>query len=319
MSQALDELKQLPNWIGHQNKRPMNPNTGYGGSINNPEHWATFDQAWQAVKHHGWSGLGFVFTQECGIIGIDLDHCLRPATHAGGIPTPQAWARDVILCLDSYTEFSPSGAGLHILCRGAIPGNLAQTPFEMYSHGRYFTVTGREYPLGADRLRPATAELAALYAVFAPNALSSLPSLATAVSYRSRAINVGQEGSRQKDSIHRHVSQYDEACVKAALACIPVYQTYDNWLRVLLAVHAIFPDETGIALIEQWSPGYPGEVARKFRSFAKGSEGPQVTAATLFYLARQDGYRAPTYRPTLRSRPSFPYQTGRLANLWASL
>jgi hypothetical protein len=308
MSQALEELKQWPNWIGHLNKRPMNPHTGYGASINNPGHWASFDEAWQAARQHGWSGLGFVFTEACGIVGIDLDQCLRPDAPAGEMPTPQAWARDVVMCLNSYTEVSPSGRGLHILCKGTIPANLAQTPFEMYARGRYFTITGRQHPLGADQLRPATAELAALYAVFAPGALS----------LRSRS--PAPPAWRRSFAAARRYGRADEECVRAALAHIPVYQTYDNWLRVLLAVHAIFPGETGINLIEQWSPGYPGEVARKFRSFARETDGPKVTAATLFYLARQHGYRPPPPRlKKLRSRPRYPYRTGRLAALWASL
>ena len=44
---------------------------------------------------------------------------------------------------NSYTEVSPSGTGLHILCRGKLPGEAVKKPRgEMYDRARYFTITG---------------------------------------------------------------------------------------------------------------------------------------------------------------------------------
>ena len=47
--------------------------------------------------------------------------------------------------LNSYTELSPSGNGLHILACGSIPHSVKTAGFEMYNELRYFTVTGRVY------------------------------------------------------------------------------------------------------------------------------------------------------------------------------
>jgi putative DNA primase/helicase len=54
------------------------------------------------------------------------------------------WAREVIEELDSYTEISPSGKGVHVLVRATLPeGRNRKGRFEGYDRGRYFTVTGK--------------------------------------------------------------------------------------------------------------------------------------------------------------------------------
>jgi len=48
--------------------------------------------------------------------------------------------------LDSYTEYSPSGKGLHIFVKGDIPVDGRKKGFiEMYKAKRYFTMTGNVY------------------------------------------------------------------------------------------------------------------------------------------------------------------------------
>lgn len=77
--------------------------------------------------------------------------------------------------------------------------------------------------------------------------------------------------------------------IRARLACIPPLGTYDDWLEVLMAVHSAYPDEVGVALCEEWSPGKPGEIAKKFASFKKGGRG----IGTLIYLSNKYGYVPP--------------------------
>ena len=53
----------------------------------------------------------------------------------------------LIQILDSYTEVSPSGTGVHVICNGTLPDGRHHTPgMEMYSDSRYFTVTGAHVP-----------------------------------------------------------------------------------------------------------------------------------------------------------------------------
>lgn len=83
--------------------------------------------------------------------------------------------------------------------------------------------------------------------------------------------------------------------VRELLAFIPPRGDYkDDWLTVLAAVHSLYPGPEGVALCEEWSPGHPGEVERKFRSFGhyRGQRGP-AGVGTLYHLAKLHGWRPP--------------------------
>ena len=70
---------------------------------------------------------------------MDIDHC----RNEDGTFTETAQA--ILDKYPSYTEISPSGAGLHIFYRGEMPGKgnkNSTTGVEMYASARYFTMTG---------------------------------------------------------------------------------------------------------------------------------------------------------------------------------
>jgi hypothetical protein len=143
------DMRALRQWLcwrteerdGKQTKVPYSPLTGRMASSTNPETWANYEDAVRACKKYGY-GIGFVFTPEDDLCGVDLDLCLDPET--GEI---EGWAQEVIEELDSYTEISPSGTGVHILVRGELPaGRNRKGRFEAYDRGRYFTVTGKHLP-----------------------------------------------------------------------------------------------------------------------------------------------------------------------------
>jgi len=86
-------------------------------------------------------GIGFVFKEGGGLTGIDLDKCTDPDT--GAI---EPWAEDIITSMDSYTEFSVSGTGFHIIVKGTIPGKCNRKgKIEMYDSKRFFVVTGNVF------------------------------------------------------------------------------------------------------------------------------------------------------------------------------
>jgi primase-polymerase (primpol)-like protein len=79
-----------------------------------------------------------VFDPEAGIVGVDLDNC-RDADSEEVAP----WAGEIVERLDSYTEISPSGTGLHVLVEGELPaGRNRRGDVEIYDRDRFFTVTG---------------------------------------------------------------------------------------------------------------------------------------------------------------------------------
>lgn len=143
------ELTALRQWIcwrlepdprGEKPRKvPYDPRTGRKASSTNPETWATLPEAMRAQTKYLFTGVGFVFTEAGGIVGVDIDHC----RNEDGTFTEAAQA--ILDKYPSYTEISPSGAGLHIFYRGVMPGKgnkNSATGVEMYGSARYFTMTG---------------------------------------------------------------------------------------------------------------------------------------------------------------------------------
>jgi len=150
------ELQDWPNWVTwNKDKVPYTPGTLRRASVTDPATWRSFQNAYLDYQQ-GWTeGIGFVFTNT-PYAGVDIDHCLTDSQ-----TSPQA-AR-IIALLDSYTEVSPSGTGLHIIVRGYLPpGPRRKGDVEMYDTARYFTITGhvwRNYRI----IQPRQAELEHLH------------------------------------------------------------------------------------------------------------------------------------------------------------
>jgi primase-polymerase (primpol)-like protein len=153
----LTELKNRQQWVcweykyrdGKKTKIPINPHTGRYASSTNSDTWSTFEKAQDRFETSGVDGLGFVFSNDDRIAGVDLDNVRDPNT--GKI---ERWAQDVIDALDSYTEVSPSGTGVHILQFGTLPADadtredqestleaFSESEIEMYDSGRFFTMS----------------------------------------------------------------------------------------------------------------------------------------------------------------------------------
>jgi Protein of unknown function (DUF3987)/NrS-1 polymerase HBD domain len=143
-TQNIQDLRQWLCWRieerdGKPTKVPYAPLTGEKANTTNPETWASYSEAVEAYREHGYGGIGLVFSKDDPFCGVDLDGCLNPK--AGEV---KEWAREIIERLDSYTEISPSGTGIHILVKAELPpGGRRKGRIEMYDAGRFFTVTGR--------------------------------------------------------------------------------------------------------------------------------------------------------------------------------
>ncbi|NLL36543.1 MAG: hypothetical protein GX256_03350 [Fretibacterium sp.] len=141
-----DELKALPQWVvwhavkrgGKMTKQPYQV-SGHSAKVNDPATWTTFDRAFEAYEAGGAEGVGFVFAQGGGIVGVDLDTCVQE----DGELHPKAQL--IVEALGSYTEYSVSGKGIHVLVRAELARGKRNGPIEIYPHNRYFTVTGSIY------------------------------------------------------------------------------------------------------------------------------------------------------------------------------
>ncbi len=145
-----DELKRQKTWVGYvlkpngkrSDKIPMNVMTGKPAKSNDPETWTDFETDEGLAIQRGYSGIGFMFQPP--YVGVDLDHCIKD-----GVIAPHALA--ILKTLNSYSELSPSGTGIHIICKGEIKQarKVSKIGLEIYTKGRFFTVTGnrlQEYP-----------------------------------------------------------------------------------------------------------------------------------------------------------------------------
>lgn len=150
-----------PDCEGDISKIPDDPTTGRYAKSNDPKTWTDFKTA---VAYHqsddtDTEGIGYMFAKDGPFVGLDLDGCVTDGALTGG-----AW--NVVNRLDSYTEGSPSGTGLHIICEGFLPdvGNRTtdvkgMKELELYEQGRYFTFTGRHLEQSPETVERRSQEL----------------------------------------------------------------------------------------------------------------------------------------------------------------
>lgn len=164
---AIAELASVPQWVcwredvrrGKPTKVPVTPR-GSSASTTDPRTWSSY-QACIAALVQGdvklrLAGIGFVLTRHDPYVGVDLDKCLDGTAL-------EPWAVELVRALDSYTERSPSGRGLHILCRGRLPEGWNRTGrIERYESERYLTVTGAHWAGSPETIEERTGALASM-------------------------------------------------------------------------------------------------------------------------------------------------------------
>ena len=152
------EIKQTRRWIcykieerdGKQTKVPYNAINGDYAKSNDSSTWTIFRVAISGCVKFGFDGIGFMLGEDknTGIkyFGIDLDN---HEDENGKKPMNQDeffdFSSEFINTLKSYTEYSHSGEGIHIICKGTLPEGArrkAGVGVEMYDKGRFFTMTG---------------------------------------------------------------------------------------------------------------------------------------------------------------------------------
>ena len=148
------ELKGYKNWVCWQaypdpkshsgiSKKPINPRTGGFAMPNNSDTWSDFETA---VRQSGkYSGIGFMFSNS-PFFGVDLDDMPNDIQDYKNGGTDNIIS-EFVNTLQSYTEFSQSKTGVHIICKGTLPEGRRKAKndsggFEMYENGRFFVVTG---------------------------------------------------------------------------------------------------------------------------------------------------------------------------------
>lgn len=138
------ELKDLPIWVGFKykprkggkpKKEPYNAVTRGHAQSNNPKTWCDFNTVISRAEDLKFDAIGIGVIEPYVVCDIDnsiKDHIASPL------------AKRIISEFPSYTEYSPSKTGYHIIGKGAIPKDrkLTTIDVEMYSKTRFLTITG---------------------------------------------------------------------------------------------------------------------------------------------------------------------------------
>lgn len=178
------ELRRLDQWVlwrhierepGKTTKVPyqaQQPRTK--ASSTNPDTWAPYKVAAQALIDTDADGIGFVFSKSDPFCGVDFDNVVN----GEGI-SDEVW--EFIQELDTYTEYSPSGKGVHAIGRGQMQNGGKKTDrsplgggLEAYSSGRFFCVTGRTVP--DTPVKIATVDIAKIAGMITPSSNGSTKS-----------------------------------------------------------------------------------------------------------------------------------------------
>jgi hypothetical protein len=147
------ELRAYRQWVvwrfearegAKDTKVPYSVVTRKKASVTEPSDWCSYDEAVACIEAEGGqlnssmpglAGIGFVLTEYDPYGFIDLDD-----THGD----EEAHARQfkVFTEFDTYSEYSPSGQGLHLIIKGQVPHGRKRAGIELYSKERYMTMTG---------------------------------------------------------------------------------------------------------------------------------------------------------------------------------
>lgn len=145
------ELKKVKNWCcyrilqdadrpGKTKKMPINAYTGGNAQSNNPDTWSSYEMSLEAVDKYKCDGLSFFFSPP--YFGIDIDDISEDIERYKDGDTENI-VSEFIHSLGSYSEYSVSKTGIHIICKGELPeGARRKGNIEMYQSGRYFIMTG---------------------------------------------------------------------------------------------------------------------------------------------------------------------------------
>lgn len=247
------ELKALRQWVcyrieerhGKPTKIPYRTDRAGRGNAksNDSSTWHTYEEVVEAFgkPRNRFDGIGFVLSESDPYVFIDLDHVV---SDAGDI---QPWARELIERIQSYTELSQSGTGIHIIARAKKPGPRCRTherpQFEIYDDVRLVVFTGGLLPGASAQISGAQQAVREVYfEVFGDNP-RNVPPKETARNVRpvgmsdpvliEKALSA-QNGEKFERLWHGNAGEYDDDASAAdmALCCMLAYWADRDPVRI---------------------------------------------------------------------------------------
>ena len=292
-------LKGLNRWVlwnvgkpktdgsGRYEKIPVDAATGRAINAHDSRYWMAFEEVMRAYDSGKFAGIAIDLPNDAEpisrdadgtplyLIGGDLDHCIFLGADNKPVIAPES--KEVLLRLGvPYWEKSPSGTGLRffVLSRERLKNGSADGR-ELYSTGRFLTITGR----GQGEIREASAEIMALHREWFPP-----KSPTTARSGNLSALLAPPQEPETEANIAR---------VRGALAALPADCPYELWRDLVFSVLSTgWQSAEPLAL--DWSAKSKTFDEQAFvklvRSFRP--EGG-ISLGTLFFHAREAGWADP--------------------------
>lgn len=268
-------------------------------SVNNPKSWGTYEQALTALgdhdtqvlgtydnnkhfeeykhlhiddylkKHGARHSLAFCLTNT-PFAAIDLDHVCDLETGF--------WSSDatrIVGKLQSLTEYSPGGDGLHIFCRSKeqnLPATIKNpdgTEYEMYFSGKFITLTGSvfsNYPI--EERSEGMAEVSAMF-----------------WSRTDESLQTEKQKSEHIDPANL------EPNIQAVLDHVPVAEcSREEWIRIGMFLKSAGMD---ISVWDEWSKDderyKPDEITYSWNKFSDDFDGKGLRY--LSDLGKAHGYQ----------------------------
>ncbi len=135
-----EPLRERNQWIVTSDKGPIYPSAGW----NDPDEQLAFHQAQRVAKQRA-GEVAYVLNAEDPFTIVDFDN-------VGSNGSFSDEAIQIVEDLDTYTEISRSGTGLHAICRGTrlperqVKGVLHnQGKIEVFDSNQYVVVTGDQF------------------------------------------------------------------------------------------------------------------------------------------------------------------------------
>ncbi|MEN1969488.1 VapE domain-containing protein [Lentibacillus sp. N15] len=164
--QTITEKSVIPNeiinrkqWALSHNKAPYQTN-GERASSTDVSTWTSYEDAINNSNH-----VGYFISEHDPYTVIDLDDCI-----INGVITKEA--KSIVESVNSYTEISQSGTGLHIFVKGNKPGNRSKNSkkgFEMYDKERFIVTTGNHLENTPLEINENQMNIDYLYSMYFPN------------------------------------------------------------------------------------------------------------------------------------------------------
>ncbi len=318
------ELKLLKNWLlwvsiwngSKWTKRPIQV-WGLGASTTNPKHWSSFEdvkQAYERAIQAGFielrekgkpprrvpiGGIGFVFDgkpDKDGLVfaGADFDKVT-----SADCREIASLAVERIKRLGSYYERSVSGYGLHVIVKaGPLSAGIAHGGVELYTEGRFFTMTGHA---------PADTQIVA-----APDQFAALVEELRAESTSSRASESAQPPQGGEQTADAEASAWfgklpaekQSEVVKYAALHIANHSklfevtahggNYQDYLKLAFAISRSGVAEAEGIFVEAASIAKDADTQDKLQEFFRNCQHAKpsikgITVGTLLHTAQQSG------------------------------